>query len=126
MNSYPFLDNKVRPIFTGQLGDIVSRVRSDRVVDVSSSPLVHARDLRRKLQSLHLTGQVDSGLPIIRDGVLVGLIPAPELEFALDKLKDESSSLCLMTSGLGWSGSEDGDGHESEPTDFTPFIDSVS
>lgn len=127
MNSYPFLDNKIRPIFTGELGDIVSRVRSDRIIDVSSSPLVPARELRRKLQGLHLSGEVDSGLPIIRDGVLVGLIPAPELEFALDKLDNEESSLCLMASGLGWSGSEDEDeSHEAEPTDFTPYIDSVS
>ncbi len=129
MNSYPFLDNKIRPIFTGQLGDIVPRVRSDRVIDVSSSPLVPARDLRRKLQVLHLAGEIDGGLPIVRDRVLVGLIPAPELEFALDKLESEDSSLCLMASGLGWSGSEDegeGGGQETEPTDFTPYIDSVS
>ncbi|KAI9886494.1 MAG: hypothetical protein M1823_001674 [Watsoniomyces obsoletus] len=129
MNSYPFLDNKMRPIFTGQLGDIVPRVRSDRIIDVSNSPLVPARDLRRKLQVLHLAGEIDGGLPIVRDRVLVGLIPAPELEFALDKLDSEDSSLCLMSSGLGWSGSEDegeGRGEQvAEPTDFTPYIDSA-
>jgi hypothetical protein len=125
MNHYPFLDNKVRPVFTGEIGDIVPRMRIDRIIDISNSPLVPARELRTKLQALHMAGELDGGLPVVRDRILVGLIPAPELEFALDKLGNEESSLCLMASGLGWSGSEDEEDHEVEPTDFTPYIDSV-
>ena len=126
MNSYPYLDNKIRPIFTGELGDITPRVRSQRIIDISFSPLVLARDLRQKLQSLHVAGELDGGLPIVRDNVLVGLIPAPELEFALDKLEDEDSGVCLMAAGNSWPGWEEEDEeHEANLTDFAPYIDPV-
>ncbi|KAI9713664.1 MAG: hypothetical protein M1812_006636 [Candelaria pacifica] len=126
MNSYPFLDNKVRPIFTTELGDITPRLRKERIIDISNSPLVIAADLRRKLEYLHIAGEVDGGLPIVRHGILVGLIPAPDLEFALDKLDDEDDCLCLMASNVRWYGAEDEDGQVENPTDFTPYIDPVS
>jgi chloride channel 3/4/5 len=132
MNSYPFLDNKVRPVFTTELGDIVPRhLREERIIDISSSPLVAAKDLRAHLEYLHMAGELDGGLPVLRDGILVGLIPAPDLEFALDRLENEDNSLCLMSpeTGVRWHGAEpeagDGSRHEGDedPTDFTPFID---
>ncbi|KAI9702544.1 MAG: hypothetical protein M1836_001024 [Candelina mexicana] len=123
MNSYPFLDNKVRPVFTTELGDITPQVRKERVIDISNSPLVVAADLRRKLEYLHIAGEVDGGLPIVRNGILVGLIPAPDLEFALDKLDDEDDCLCLMASVLRWDDSEEEDELAENPTDFTPYID---
>ncbi len=123
MNSYPLLDNKIRPIFTADLGDITRRVRPHRIIDISNSPLVPAQDLRGKLERLHNAGEVDGGLPICRNGVLVGLIPAPDLEFALDKLNDEEHSLCLMATNISWHGAEEDEGREHEPTDFTPYID---
>jgi hypothetical protein len=96
MNSYPFLNNKHKPIFTGELADIVPRVRHERVIDISSSPLVPATTLRHKLEMLHRAGELDGGLPIIRNDILVGLIPAPDLEFALDSLDNEGSDLWPM------------------------------
>ncbi|KAI9808389.1 MAG: hypothetical protein M1827_007486 [Pycnora praestabilis] len=136
MNSYPFLDNKVRPIFTTELGDITPRLRRQRIIDISNSPLVLASDLRRKLEYLQLAGELDGGLPIIRHGILVGLIPAPDLEFALDKLESEEVTLCLMATHIKLNGFPSGDrsgssGEEEEgdvvgdedPTDFTPYID---
>ncbi len=123
MNSYPLLDNKIRPIFTADLGDITRRVRPHRIIDISNSPLVPAQDLRGKLERLHNAGEVDGGLPICRNGVLVGLIPAPDLEFALDKLNDEEHSLCLMATNISWHGAEEDEEREHEPTDFTPYID---
>ena len=128
MNSYPFLDNKVRPLFTGELGDITPRVRAERVIDISDAPLVPARALRRKQETLHLAGELDGGVPILRHGVLVGLIPVPDLEFALDKLDNEDNSLCLMSTQVQWNahGEEDaGDAAAAahDPTDFTPYID---
>ncbi|KAJ9639522.1 hypothetical protein H2201_002822 [Coniosporium apollinis] len=124
MNSYPFLDNKVRPVFTTELGDITRRAREERVIDISVSPLVPGRELRQKLDHLHMAGELDGGLPIVREGVLVGLIPAPDLEFALDKLDNEDKSLCLMSTQVRWNGLEDpGAGEEPDPTDFTPYID---
>ncbi|MCJ1392659.1 hypothetical protein MMC18_005529 [Xylographa bjoerkii] len=122
MNSYPFLDNKIRPVFTSELGDITSRVRSQRIIDISSSPLVSALILRRKLQYLHDAGEIDGGLPILRHGVLVGLIPAPDLEFALDKLEDETDTLCLMATVPTFHSTEE-DEEEFDPTDFTSYID---
>ncbi|KXL46481.1 hypothetical protein M433DRAFT_194833 [Acidomyces richmondensis BFW] len=96
MNAYPFLDAKARPVFTSDLGDITPRLSKHRYIDISQSPLVPARELRLKLDYLHMAGELDGGLPILRDGILVGLIPAPDLEYALDRLDDEDGSLCLM------------------------------
>lgn len=123
LNSYPYLNNKHKPVFTSNLADIVPRVRRERLIDISSSPLVAAESLRAKLDILHRAGEIDGGLPIIRNDVLVGLIPAPDLEFALDRLDDEPNSLCLMASVV----SIDSDDESAvDPTDFTPYIDPVS
>ena len=125
MNSYPFLDNKIRPVFTSELGDITPRVRSERVIDISTSPLVSALKLRRKLQYLHDAGEIDGGLPIVRHGILVGLIPAPDLEFALDKLDDEQDTLCLMAAITTFRATEE-EPQEYDPADLTSYIDPVS
>lgn len=126
MNSYPLLDNKIRPIFTTDLVDITPQVRSQRVIDISNSPLAAASSLRRKLQRLHDAGELDGGLPIVRHNVLVGLIPAPDLEFALDKLDDEEHAQCLMATEISWSNREEVEEHEHDPTDLTPYIDPVN
>ncbi|CAK7262648.1 hypothetical protein SEPCBS119000_000071 [Sporothrix epigloea] len=122
MNSYPFLNNKHKPIFTSDLADILPRARSHRIIDISSSPLVKASVLRQKLESLHRAGELDGGLPIVRNEILVGLIPAPDLEFALDNLRDEASSLCLMASVPSIDDSDD-EARGVDPTDFTRYID---
>ena len=123
LNSYPLLDNKLRPVFTTDLGDITPAVRSYRVIDISNSPVVPAPSLRRKLEHLHSVGEVDGGLPVIRHKVLVGLIPAPDLEFALDKLDDEEQSLCLMAQTTTGRDGEESNDQDDDPTDFTPYID---
>ena len=124
MNSYPMLDNKLRPIFNSDLGDITPKVRSHRIIDISNSPLVPAQGLRRKLEFLHDSGEIDGGLPIVRQGVLVALIHAPDLQIALDNLEDEEQSLCLMASDLKWHNNvEEDQEREQDPTDFTPYID---
>ncbi|KAH8895177.1 hypothetical protein GQ53DRAFT_642755 [Thozetella sp. PMI_491] len=120
MNSYPFLNNKHKPIFTSDLAEIVPRLRRERVIDISSSPLVPASSLRTKLEVLHKAGELDGGLPIVRHEILVGLIPAPDLEYALDGLEDEANSLCLMADVPSIEESDDG---HVDPTDFTPYID---
>lgn len=122
MNSYPFLNNKHKPIFTSDLADIVPRARKERVIDITSSPVVPASSLRTKLELLHKAGELDGGLPIIRDDILVGLIPAPDLEYALDNLPDEGSGMCLMAHVPSIDDSDDG---SPDPCDFTPYIDPV-
>jgi chloride channel 3/4/5 len=123
MNSYPFLDNKVRPVFTTGLKDITPRLREERIIDISDSPLIPAKELRQKQEYLHMAGELDGGLPIVRDKILVGLIPAPDLEFALDKLENENNSLCLMSTQVQWNTREDEEEEDDDPTDFTPYID---
>ncbi|KAG5963514.1 hypothetical protein E4U58_003547 [Claviceps cyperi] len=120
MNAYPFLDNKHKPVFTSDLADIVPRTRRERVIDISSSPLVPASSLRSKLELLHRAGELDGGLPIVRNDILVGLIPAPDLEFALDQLQNEQTDLCLMEKVPSI---DDDDIEDVDPTDFTPYID---
>jgi chloride channel 3/4/5 len=117
------LDNKHKPVFTGELADILPRARRERVIDLTNSPVVVASSLRSKLTMLHRAGELDGGLPIIRHGALVGLIPAPDLEFALDQLEDEETALCLMDRIP--SIDEDDDNAEPDPTDFTSYIDPV-
>ncbi|KAJ4857343.1 voltage gated chloride channel domain-containing protein [Trichoderma breve] len=121
MNTYPFLNNKHKPIFTGDLTELVRRLRRERVIDITNSPMVPASSLRTKLELLHRHGELDGGLPILREDVLVGLIPAPDLQFALDQLRDEGSNLCLMDQIP--SIDDDDVGSEPDPTDFTQFID---
>lgn len=124
MNSYPFLDNKFHPVSDTELGDIVPRTRKSRRIDISVSPLVPANELRNKLNILLLSGELDGGLPILRNGVLVGLIPAPDLEFALDKLEDdEADILCIMATNSSWTDHRNPE--DPEPVDFTPYIDPV-
>ncbi|EEP75920.1 CLC channel protein [Uncinocarpus reesii 1704] len=120
MNSYPYLDNKLNPITDTELGEIVPPVRMSRIIDITESPLIPASELRIKLDRLLRGGELDSGLPILRNKVLVGFIPAPELEFALDTLETEDT-MCLMSMNTSWHNVEDQDGFE--PTDFTPYID---
>ncbi|KKA21150.1 Voltage-gated chloride channel (ClcA) [Rasamsonia emersonii CBS 393.64] len=124
MNSYPFLDNKTHPICDAELGDLVPPVRKHRIIDISNSPLVPARELREKLDYLLMAGELDSGLPIVRDNILVGLIPAPDLEFALDKLEDEDNELCIMSVDRSYTDIQEGnDDNRASWRDFTPYID---
>lgn len=128
MNSYPFLDSKLQPTTDAELGDIVRPVRKNRIIDISASPLVPATDLRLKLEHLLMAGELDSGLPILRDGVLAGLIPAPDLEYALDTLRDdEENAVCLMTLDTSRA-VYDGDNEDEDAiqVDFNRFIDPVS
>lgn len=147
MNAYPYLDHKVRPVFDTDLGDITSELNANRYIDISSSPLVSAKSLRFKLEYLHMAGELDGGLPILRDNALVGLIPGPDLEYALDHLESEEDAMCLMSlrderrdsepraemHTAGGNGGADEDEAtitndeptpaEEDPTDFTRYID---
>lgn len=147
MNGYPYLDSKVRPIFSTDLGDITPEPMPNRYIDISTSPFVPAKQLRFKLEYLHMAGELDGGLPILKDGVLAGLIPGPDLEFALDRIPDEEEAMCRMdahdqavhhTEHVRPSTADEDDhdisdddeeahshGHQdtADPTDFTPYID---
>lgn len=121
LNSYPFLDTKMKPVFSSHLADITPRFKPEKVIDISESSLVPASELRDKLKALQSTGQLDGGLPILRDGVLVGLIPAPDLEYGLDRLNEQEDEYCLMAPRDDYM--SDDEGSVKDPTDFTPYID---
>ncbi|KAE8352243.1 chloride channel [Aspergillus coremiiformis] len=122
MNSYPFLDNKIQIVSDAALGDLVRPVRKSRIIDISDSPFVPATELRSKLQTLLISGELDSGLPILRHDVLSGLIPAPDLEYALDNLEDEENTLCLMALDTV-SVVSDSDDEDCSRVDFGRYID---
>ncbi|CAG8389688.1 unnamed protein product [Penicillium salamii] len=123
MNSYPFLDSKLQPTSDAVLGDIVRPFRKNRIIDISDSPFVPATDLRSRLEHLLMAGELDSGLPILRNGVLNGLIPAPDLEYALDNMVDnEDNTVCLMSIDSSVA-VYDSDLEDAEQVDFSPFID---
>ncbi|CAP91435.1 Pc13g03660 [Penicillium rubens Wisconsin 54-1255] len=123
MNSYPFLDSKLQPTTDAVLGDIVRPVRKNRIIDISASPFLPATELRLKLEHLLMAGELDSGLPILCDGVLAGLIPAPDLEYALDTLGDEEeNTICLMTMDAS-TVLYDSDNEDAEQVDFSRYID---
>ena len=121
MNQYPFLDNKSHPVFTSEIGDITNTPSRRRIIDISRTELISATSLRRKLQYVQDLGELDGGLPIVKHGVLVGLIPAPDLEFALDKL-EEGDTPCFMAPGGQYRDVSDDD-DEGAPADMTPYID---
>ncbi|RAO71095.1 uncharacterized protein BHQ10_007107 [Talaromyces amestolkiae] len=126
MNDYPFLDNKGSHPTTDQtLGDLSRSTGRHRTIDITNSALVRAKDLRGKLDYLLMAGELDSGLPIVRDTVLVGMIAATDLEFALDGLEDEYAEFCIMSPDhQNWPEPYNEDGDSSGPVhDFTIYID---
>ena len=131
MNSLPFLDNKTNHVFDSELSDITTRTRQTKLIDITLSPLVPATELREKLTTVQGSGELDGGIPIVRDGVLVGLVPAPDLEYALDRIDEERTAMCLMVDSeqhRAWSRhfDEDADSNveeDADPTDLLPYID---
>lgn len=115
----------MRPVFSSQLSDITPRLRPERIIDISDSALIPAEELREKLQMLQTAGELDGGLPIVRSGILVGLIPAPDLEFALDNLRSEEDEMCLMAPKEDYPDNSSDDVSIRDPTDFSPYIDPV-
>ncbi|KAH0283882.1 CLC voltage-gated chloride channel, partial [Aureobasidium sp. EXF-3399] len=100
MNSYPYLDAKSHPPFLGDLGDITHAPNPKRLIDISASPFIPSSQLRTKLEYMHMAGELDGGLPILDNGVLMGIIPGPDLEFALDHLQqdghDSEAAMCYL------------------------------
>lgn len=115
----------MRPVFSSQLSDITPRLRPERIIDITDNIYVAADELREKLRMLQIAGELDGGLPIVRDGILVGLIPAPDLEFALDGLQSEEDEMCLMAPKDDFSDNGSDDTSVKDPTDFSPYIDAV-
>lgn len=91
-NDLPFLDNGKSHDFSQHENDLrhlitnVDHSRKGTFVDVSRSAYVSSAMLRLLLNKLQREGLVDGCVPVLKDGKLVAILPAPELELALDKL----------------------------------------
>lgn len=99
-NNFPFLDNQRTPGFSATLHEVVPKATissNSPVVDVTDSSYVSAAVLRSKLTYLQGLGEFDGSLPILKSQVLVGLLPVPELEFALDKIKESTAAANSVT-----------------------------
>ncbi|KAH9205569.1 hypothetical protein DL95DRAFT_417321 [Leptodontidium sp. 2 PMI_412] len=119
-----FLSSRNQPLLLSELGDIGPMMLSrDHVIDISDSPLVPARNVRALVEHLQECGELDSGLPIVRDNILLGLGPVPDMEYALDRLEDEDNSFCFM--GSDGNVLDDADQDPPDPANFAPFIDFV-
>ena len=99
MNSYPLLDNKAHPVFDSELGDICQRLGEDRTIDVSHSNKVSASELRQKVILLQRIGELDGGIPLLKDGILAGMLPIPDADYALDRLEAALADASTAQSG---------------------------
>ncbi|KAK9476328.1 chloride channel [Lipomyces japonicus] len=93
-NNFPFLDNQRTPGFSATLHDIVPKstiAANSTVIDITDTPYASAKSLRTRISVLQASDELDGSLPILRNQILVGLLPVPELEYALDKIKERDA-----------------------------------
>lgn len=90
-NNFPYLDNRLKISFDNStLADLDTTVDPRDILP--STGEVSVACLAEILARLHSRGELDGCVPFVNHaGVLVGLISAPELEFALDKIKEQFS-----------------------------------
>lgn len=92
-NDFPFLDNRVPTAFDSQLSDLVTMLPKSEIIDVQNSIYVSSTRLRQMLSVLQNRGEFDGCIPILKGKALMGLISAPELEFALDRIQTRCEEL---------------------------------
>lgn len=121
-NQYPFLDSKTRPSLTGELANLIPPTNAREQLDITHSPTIGSQELSKKLKSQIDAGKTDAGFPIIKEGVLVGMISCPDLAFCLDGVIVDEDVPCLVSPRVKYQ--DHGEEEDIEdPTDFTPFID---
>ncbi|CDO52455.1 similar to Saccharomyces cerevisiae YJR040W GEF1 Voltage-gated chloride channel localized to the golgi [Geotrichum candidum] len=133
-NNFPYLDNRLKISFDNStLADLVTTVDNRDILP--SSGKVSVARLMDILARLHGRGELDGCVPFVTPaGVLVGLISAPELEFALDKIKEQlpvadsvevEESILIETLVDVTPGGSDGGGRpKGNPVfDLSPYID---
>lgn len=101
MNAYPYLHNELQPNSEFYLYD-TDLIESGNVISITASSKVKAIQLRCELNKLLQMGEIDTTLPIVKGSMLVGLLPASVLKFALDKLDDDLAYIdpsCLDEDG---------------------------
>ncbi|ODQ68015.1 hypothetical protein NADFUDRAFT_5216, partial [Nadsonia fulvescens var. elongata DSM 6958] len=105
-NDFPFLDNRAADVSTMavdiEVGDIISPLPSNLMLDVTDTTSVSVEKLKLILNSIQFLKGLDGSIPLVkrtksRNKILVGLLPALELEYALDILQDYSSSFKFIS-----------------------------
>lgn len=91
-NDYPFLDNRRTLAFDSSLADLVSHFPRALCIDMlegegeGGSAKVTVGKLKEMLGQVQVRSGVDGSIPLIRNDNVVGLLPALELEVALDRI----------------------------------------
>lgn len=92
-NDFPFLDNRSIPVFVDKsvkLADLIPSSSNGQFnIDITGSSYFPASVLKNKLLLLQQNSLLDGCLSILTNhgNTLLGLLPAPVLEFQLDKLE---------------------------------------
>lgn len=88
-NDFPYLDNRLMVSFDSSLADLVTPAQPAALLDLSHGPHFSVARLDAILQRLHARGEIDGCVPLVKGPVLVGMIAAPQLEFALDRVRTQ-------------------------------------
>lgn len=92
-NDFPFLPNRIPKAFDSRLSDLVTVLPRSEIIDVQNSIYISTTQLRQMLLTLQHRGEFDGCIPIVKGKVLMGLISAPELEYALDFIQQRCEEL---------------------------------
>lgn len=90
-NDYPFLDNRKTLAFDSSLADLVSHFPRKLCIDMDEgdedgSAKVTVGQLKEMLAQVQVRNGIDGSIPLVRNDNVVGLLPALELEVALDRI----------------------------------------
>ncbi|VBB89175.1 Voltage-gated chloride channel, putative [Yarrowia lipolytica] len=90
-NDYPFLDNRKTLAFDSSLADLVSHFPRKLCIemdegDEDGSAKVTVGQLKEMLAQVQVRNGIDGSIPLVRNDNVVGLLPALELEVALDRI----------------------------------------
>ncbi|KAG5357763.1 H(+)/Cl(-) exchange transporter 5 [Yarrowia sp. B02] len=90
-NDYPFLDNRKTLAFDSSLADLVSHFPRKLCIDMDEgdedgAAKVTVGQLKEMLAQVQVRNGIDGSIPLVRKDNVVGLLPALELEVALDRI----------------------------------------
>ncbi len=126
INSYPILeDKKPRQALPGTLENIVpATYQSDRVIDITSSFIIPAYGLRRRLDRLQQKEVSDTYFPVISYGAVAGVLPAVALESVLNGTEDMTNTFCIFSTKK-CAHSQEGSRRDGYEVDLTSYIETV-
>lgn len=120
-NDYPFLDNRKTLAFDSSLADLVSHFPRKLCIDMDEgdedgSTKVTVGQLKEMLAAVQVRNGIDGSVPLVRKDNVVGLLPALELEIALDRISQWYEEVSGVVECVGEGGASGGAG-SSSPTE---------